>query len=182
MVYELGTFFQNFRRYVRSYDPTRMHDGSSSGAPASACDPAGYLNGDDGLPINPCGTIAASFFNDSFAFAAAGAPLAVDSSSIAWDSDRDNLYGDVPAENYNPGGCSLGAASLGAQPVDWGLPRECLLAWPRVPDRAGGGRLAWERAARARPLPSAHSFRPALLPLQAAPTRPSAAATRRWWG
>ena len=122
MVYELGSYFQNFRRYVRSYDPARMHDGASSGSPVSACNPFSYLdpsdNGSQALPINPCGQIAQSFFNDSFAFSATAPPpagagaagpatlLAVDSSSIAWSSDADHLYGDVPAENYNPGGAA----------------------------------------------------------------------------
>ena len=108
VAYELGTYFQNFRRYVRSYDPTRMHDGSSSGSPVSACNPFSYLDDNNTQPINPCGQIAHSFFNDTFSFAVAGSsePLQVDDSSIAWSSDADNLYGAVPAENYNPGGAS----------------------------------------------------------------------------
>ena len=108
MAYQLGTFFQNFRRYVRSYDPTRMHDGSASGSPVAACNPFSYLGDNASLPINPCGQIAHSFFNDSFAFARAGGgdELPVDSSAIAWSSDADNLYGSVPAENYNLGGAA----------------------------------------------------------------------------
>lgn len=107
VAYELGTYFQNFRRYVRSYDPTRMHDGSSSGSPVAACNPFSFLGDNGSLPINPCGQIAQSFFNDTFTFAVAGSgQLEVDSSSIAWSSDADNLYGAVPAENYNPGGTS----------------------------------------------------------------------------
>ncbi|PRW50939.1 ALA-interacting subunit 3 isoform A [Chlorella sorokiniana] len=110
VAYELSTYFQNFRRYARSYDPTRMHDGSSSGSPVSACNPFSYLGDNNSFPINPCGQIAQSFFNDTFSFAVADEgslqPVAVDSSSIAWSSDADNLYGAVPAENYNPGGAA----------------------------------------------------------------------------
>lgn len=110
VAYELKSYFQNFRRYVRSYDPARMHDGGDSADPASACQPFSYLGDNDSQPINPCGQIAASFFNDTFAFRVEGpagggaAPLAVDDSGIAWSSDADHLYGDVPAVNYNPGG------------------------------------------------------------------------------
>lgn len=111
--YELGSFFQNFRRYVRSYDPNRMNDGADSGSPLSACEPFAYLQSDSNtsLPINPCGQIAHSFFNDSFSLSAAPADpsaqpqaLPLDASDIAWPSDRKHLYGPVPAENYNPGG------------------------------------------------------------------------------
>lgn len=108
VVFELGTYFQNFRRYVRSYDPVQMHDGGNS--PLAACAPFQYLTNPDGsndnsAAITPCGQIAHSFFNDSYSLAIrGGAPLAVDDSSIAWPSDRDNLYGPVTAKNYNPGG------------------------------------------------------------------------------
>ena len=69
--YRLGSFFQNYRRYVRSIDSNAMHDGSS-GAGSSACDPFRYV-GDEANPalpnngaIFPCGQIANSNFNDSF--------------------------------------------------------------------------------------------------------------------
>lgn len=106
VVFELGSFFQNFRRYVRSYDPTRMHDGSGSGSPVSACAPFAYIDpGNNTLPINPCGQIAQSFFNDTFSLSlAGGGDLPVDDSDIAWSSDANHLYGPVSAENYNPGG------------------------------------------------------------------------------
>lgn len=104
VAFELSSFFQNFRRYVRSYDPNRMHDGGSSGSPASACQPFSFLGDNDSLPINPCGQIAANFFNDTFRFLGpGGASLALDDSDIAWPSDANDLYGAVPAENYNPG-------------------------------------------------------------------------------
>ena len=107
MAFELGSYFQNFRRYARSYDPTRMHDGAGSGGPVSACNPFSYLGDNDSLPINPCGQIANSFFNDTFSLlatpagASAGAPLEMDDSGIAWSSDADHLYGPVTPENYN---------------------------------------------------------------------------------
>jgi hypothetical protein len=102
LVFELGSFFQNFRRYVRSYDPNRMHDGADSGSPVSACQPFSYLGGNGSLPINPCGQIANNFFNDTFRVLGPGGELEVDDSSIAWSSDADHLYGPVAAVNYNP--------------------------------------------------------------------------------
>ncbi|EFN56748.1 hypothetical protein CHLNCDRAFT_17454, partial [Chlorella variabilis] len=103
VAFELGSFFQNFRRYVRSYDPTRMHDAPPTASPISACQPFSYLDGNESLPISPCGQIAANFFNDTFRLLApGGAELDLDDSAIAWPSDADHLYGPVAAENYNP--------------------------------------------------------------------------------
>ena len=111
VAFELGAYYQNFRRYVRSFDPARMHDGGNKSSPAAACDPFSYLGPNSTLPINPCGQIAHSFFNDTFQLAIAGGPgggaavpLELDESNIAWATDREDLYGAVPAENYNPGG------------------------------------------------------------------------------
>lgn len=118
VVVELGSYFQNFRRYVRSYDSVLMHDGGSA-SPASACSPFAYLGEGTSAPINPCGQIAHSFFNDTFRFAVAQpgagapAPLPVDDSSIAWSSDAKHLYGAVPAVNYNPGSTPEQAALRG---------------------------------------------------------------------
>ncbi|KAL4437762.1 hypothetical protein ABPG77_005674 [Micractinium sp. CCAP 211/92] len=106
VIFELGSFFQNFRRYVRSYDGTRMHDGANSGSPVSACAPFAYIDSNnDSLPINPCGQIAQSFFNDTFSLSlAGGGQLQVDDSDIAWSSDANHLYGPVAPENFNPAG------------------------------------------------------------------------------
>jgi len=44
------------------------------------------LNPDD--PAIPCGLVAKSFFNDTYSITyPSGAPVTIDSSSIAWDSD-----------------------------------------------------------------------------------------------
>ncbi|GAB4818473.1 hypothetical protein N2152v2_005519 [Parachlorella kessleri] len=109
--YRLGSFFQNYRRYVRSIDSNAMHDGSS-GAGSSACDPFRYV-GDEANPaltydgaIFPCGQIANSNFNDSFTMTltpegGSEVPLELDESNLAWPSDQEHLYGDVTAFNYN---------------------------------------------------------------------------------
>jgi hypothetical protein len=106
VVYELGSFRQNYRRYVRSYDAKQMHDGGNLPG-ASACQPYQY-EGDgvnSSLPYDgavlPCGQISHSYFNDSFTVLINGNQEAIDDSSIAWPSDANHLYGDVQAINYN---------------------------------------------------------------------------------
>ncbi|KAL4549248.1 hypothetical protein Ndes2526B_g04279 [Nannochloris sp. 'desiccata'] len=108
VVFELGDFHQNYRRYVRSYDGQQMHDGSPMPG-MSACAPFRYQgatdDANDSLPENgailPCGQIAHSFFNDSYALALNGQGLAIDDTNIAWSGDKDHLYGDVLPINYN---------------------------------------------------------------------------------
>ena len=99
--YRLTNFYQNHRRYVKSLDTDQL---KGKAVPAStidggSCDPL-QLNG-TGKPYYPCGLIANSLFNDSFA-----EPLNVDvqggsapnitfpmtNKGIAWSSDK-ALYG-----------------------------------------------------------------------------------------
>jgi hypothetical protein len=118
VVYDLADFRQNYRRYVRSYDPDQMKSGiGADGAGATgvdACQPFQYEGGAEdasapyGGAVLPCGQIAHSFFNDTFSLALGGADLAVDSSSIAWAADAEHLYGDVAAVNYNAEAASRG--------------------------------------------------------------------------
>lgn len=108
VVFELGTFYQNYRRYVRSFDSKQMHDGDVFPG-ASACDPYIY----EGFSANtslaeqgailPCGQISHSNFNDSFVLSSdePDLNLSIDDSSIAWGSDAEHLYGNVTAVNYN---------------------------------------------------------------------------------
>lgn len=111
VTYELGTFYQNYRRYVRSYDPTQMHDGDLFPG-TSSCEPFLYqtasgLDPDESLPeqgaILPCGQISHSNFNDSFALSSSipALDVSIDESDIAWASDREHLYGNVTAVNFN---------------------------------------------------------------------------------
>lgn len=108
VVFELGNFHQNYRRYVRSFDPDQLHDGSSVPG-LSACNPFRYQDPNDAgnasLPQNgailPCGQISHSFFNDTYSLSLGGAPLRIDESEIAWNADKEHLYGNVTASNYN---------------------------------------------------------------------------------
>ena len=108
VVFELGTFYQNYRRYVRSYDAEQMHDGDIFPG-GSACDPfiyEGYSTNDslaEQGAILPCGQISHSNFNDSFVLSSnqPDLNLSIDDSSIAWASDAEHLYGNVTSVNYN---------------------------------------------------------------------------------
>jgi len=65
MYYKLTNYYQNHRRYVRSYNSDQFKGVpvSASTLDGDACDP---LSVRDGLPIYPCGLIANSVFNDTF--------------------------------------------------------------------------------------------------------------------
>ena len=72
--YELGNYYQNHKRYVRSRDDNQM---AGKDAGSGKCAPQQYVGGnpDPSLPnggeVTPCGLIAWSQFNDSFGDAAA---------------------------------------------------------------------------------------------------------------
>lgn len=127
--YELRGVYQNHRRYVKSRSDEQLANrggGIAAGEAATRlanCQPMLFFNGDPDKVINPCGLIAWSNFNDSYAVsvvagegggggaagggaggggAAAPAPVPVEASGIALDSDVDRRYGAYFAENFNP--------------------------------------------------------------------------------
>lgn len=60
----MKNFFQNHRRYYLSYDASQLQGQLlSEGDVSLNCDPL-YKNGS--LLLNPCGLVAASFFNGKF--------------------------------------------------------------------------------------------------------------------
>ncbi|KAL8691774.1 MAG: hypothetical protein Q9218_003075 [Villophora microphyllina] len=101
LYYRLTNFYQNHRRYVKSLDTNQLKgDAVSSGTISkSNCDPLRLDS--QKRPYYPCGLIANSLFNDSFA-----QPLLLNvegknqmnqtynmtNKGIAWDSDK-ALYG-----------------------------------------------------------------------------------------
>ncbi|ESK88418.1 transcription regulator [Moniliophthora roreri MCA 2997] len=66
MYYKLTNFYQNHRRYVKSLDSDQLRGkgGSPKDLDDSDCKPLGSI---DGKAIYPCGLIANSMFNDTFA-------------------------------------------------------------------------------------------------------------------
>ena len=100
LYYQLTNFYQNHRRYVKSYDQDQLNGQAldHDAIKGSDCDPLQVA--DNGKPYYPCGLIANSLFNDTFF-----SPVllnAVDSADnheeytmtnkgIAWSTDKD-LY------------------------------------------------------------------------------------------
>ena len=193
LAFQLNSFFQNYRRYVRSLDSKVMHDGASDSV-AAACAPFQYVPDPNGtLPyggaINPCGQIANSNFNDTYTLSVVApggggaGPLTLDDSDIAWPSDANHLYGPVPAVNFNQNPDTRGGATVATllnQDQHWMVSAR---AWEggRAGVRGGGGGGAWRRGAvvvRAAVggravAPPPHSGRGALCPQPTRPTRPT---------
>ncbi|CAG8546445.1 7238_t:CDS:2 [Paraglomus occultum] len=121
MYYRLTNFYQNHRRYVKSFDAKQLQGDAVSAATLEAgnCKPLATI---DGKPIYPCGLIANSMFNDTIyeprLINATGpnteTPINFTSVGIAWPSDRQkygptkyNASDVVPPPNWQnrfPGG------------------------------------------------------------------------------
>lgn len=115
--YRLTNFYQNHRRYVKSFQADQLKGDAVSNDTirGSTCTPL-YNNETDGKIYYPCGLIANSFFNDTF-----HNPVLLNSNNgtsnetysmnsqtdIAWSSDAE-LYGET---KYN--------LSLIAPPPNW---------------------------------------------------------------
>lgn len=102
LYYQLTNFYQNHRRYVKSFDQGQLkgHARDHSQIKGSDCDPL-QNDPDTGLPYYPCGLIANSLFNDTFfsptllntiGNSAPDSVYHMVDKGIAWSSDKD-LYG-----------------------------------------------------------------------------------------
>jgi hypothetical protein len=105
LYYRLTNFYQNHRRYVKSFNSDQLKGSATSNSDlikSGSCDPltldpaSNYTK-----PYYPCGLIANSIFNDTFynpvlLDTTDGAPnmtyIMNNGSGISWDSDKD-LYG-----------------------------------------------------------------------------------------
>lgn len=67
--YQLGNYFQNHRRYVKSKSERQLRGLSASRSELNDCKPEDVVNGE---VIVPCGLIAWSLFNDTFEFSTNG--------------------------------------------------------------------------------------------------------------
>jgi hypothetical protein len=75
-----------------------------------SCDPEATTG--DGALIVPCGLIAWSLFNDTYAFSVNKKDLQVNKKNIAWASDKNSKFGsDVFPSNFQKGGL-IGGGSL----------------------------------------------------------------------
>uniref|UniRef100_A0ACD5TEJ0 Uncharacterized protein n=1 Tax=Avena sativa TaxID=4498 RepID=A0ACD5TEJ0_AVESA len=128
--YQLENYYQNHRRYVksRSDQQLRSKDYKDPVAVIKSCDPEATST--DGALIVPCGLIAWSLFNDTYAFSVNKKEVPVNKKNIAWASDKNSKFGsDVFPRNFQKGGL-IGGANLNEK-----LPlseQEDLIVWMRT--------------------------------------------------
>lgn len=103
--YELTNFYQNHRRYVKSRSDAQLAGTVYTDASALAdCDPLRTTGGTSGGRIlHPCGLVANSYFNDTFAVTAPAGTV-MDETGITWDTDRAKFKAiDAATIANNPG-------------------------------------------------------------------------------
>lgn len=102
LYYRLTNFYQNHRRYVQSIDEDQINGKAKSAAALKSDDTCKPLTLDEnGMPYYPCGLIANSFFNDTFASPnylgdlsdvtsspSENSSYTMSSTGIAWSNDR----------------------------------------------------------------------------------------------
>ncbi|XP_066493684.1 cell cycle control protein 50B [Tiliqua scincoides] len=126
LYYQLSGYYQNNRRYSVSRDDRQLSgDAWALRHPADECRPFQRLAND--TPIAPCGAIADSLFNDSFALhrllpGGAHVPVPLDTRGISWWTDTNLKF-----RNPEPINGSLARAFAGtAKPPGWPLPAYAL--------------------------------------------------------
>ncbi|XP_015877525.2 putative ALA-interacting subunit 2 isoform X1 [Ziziphus jujuba] len=124
--YQLDNYYQNHRRYVKSKSEQQLLHGLKFNA-TSTCKPQESNNG---RPVVPCGLIAWSLFNDTYAFIRGRSELKVNRNNIAWKSDRDHKFGKhVYPFNFQNG------TLIGGGNLDLSIPlsdQEDLIVWMRT--------------------------------------------------
>ncbi|KAK9806926.1 hypothetical protein WJX72_007738 [[Myrmecia] bisecta] len=104
--YELDNFYQNHRRYVKSRSDQQLRGEEAASSSLKDCEPELYVGGDRDKMINPCGLIAWSYFNDTFALAvtetgSSSVALPVNETGIAWATDISKKFGPYNTSNFN---------------------------------------------------------------------------------
>lgn len=105
--YELTNFYQNHRRYVKSKSEDQIQGKvlASGAAGLKDCEP--LITREEGSTktiLHPCGLIAQSFFNDTFALASpAASGVTMDETAISWKADRERFKGLSDAEKNRTG-------------------------------------------------------------------------------
>ena len=110
--YQLDNFYQNHRRYVKSRSNGQIGGGELTvDQLKSDCDPivtnedifevtgidhswdpVNPVKLDPKAPANPCGLVAASFFNDTYKVFNGDVEIGIDQTGIAWETDRDKKF------------------------------------------------------------------------------------------
>ena len=138
--YQLGNFFQNHRRYVKSKSERQLRGLIASSSELNDCKPEDMVNGQ---VIVPCGLIAWSFFNDTFQLSTNGflndnGTVFVNKTGISWKTDREERFNDTvfPANFPNNNRTLLpNASQIGGGCLNESLPlskNENLMVWMRT--------------------------------------------------
>jgi hypothetical protein len=113
LYYKLDNFYQNHRTYVKSVNYDQLGGDDLPVSDLDDCSPIktnaelgfekshGNIGFNQGINLvseaaaNPCGLIARSFFNDTYALSIDDplTAIGVDETDIAWDSDEDHKFG-----------------------------------------------------------------------------------------
>jgi len=120
LYYGLDNFYQNHRRYVKSRDDKQLL-GKPIDAPSSDCSP--FDKDSKGQPFAPCGAIANSLFNDTFALTdndnSDDNEVKLLKTNISWPSDKAKKF-------KNPGSLDPTSEKFGfkntSKPMYWRKP------------------------------------------------------------
>uniref|UniRef100_A0A0D9Z1B1 ALA-interacting subunit n=1 Tax=Oryza glumipatula TaxID=40148 RepID=A0A0D9Z1B1_9ORYZ len=125
--YQIGDFYQNHRRYVKSRSDKQLRYKNAVHL-TKDCDPEG--NTVDGAPIVPCGLIAWSLFNDTYTISVNKKAIEVNKKDIAWKSDKTDKFGsDIYPSNFQKGSLIGGAKLNESIPLS---EQEDLIVWMRT--------------------------------------------------
>uniref|UniRef100_A0A0E0K814 ALA-interacting subunit n=1 Tax=Oryza punctata TaxID=4537 RepID=A0A0E0K814_ORYPU len=125
--YQIGDFYQNHRRYVKSRSDKQLRYKNAVHL-TKDCDPEG--NTVDGAPIVPCGLIAWSLFNDTYTISVNKKAIKVNKKDIAWKSDKTDKFGsDIYPSNFQKGSLIGGAKLNESIPLS---EQEDLIVWMRT--------------------------------------------------
>ncbi|KAI3954502.1 hypothetical protein MKW92_001800 [Papaver armeniacum] len=125
--YELHGFHQNHLRYAKDKSNKQLRSKAYEGD-TETCTPKEITANKS--RIVPCGLIAWSLFNDTYAFFVNNLPINVNKTNIAWKSDRKHKFGkDVFPKNSQAGGLIGGAKLNASKPLS---EHEDLMVWMRL--------------------------------------------------
>jgi len=101
LYYRLENYYQNHRRYVKSRNDEQLRgDIVKSYSSLEDCDPLKSVDGshDSSKFYLPCGLIAWSLFNDTFALRSDNSSIPLRKNGIAWSSDVKEKFNNPPVD------------------------------------------------------------------------------------
>jgi len=111
LLYQLEGFYQNHRRYISSKSNAQLSGKVVDFTSAKTCSPfltnakMKVTHSWKGVPLDPnalaspCGDIAYTYFNDTYALYFNGVQIPIDETGISWPGDKGGKY--RRAENSN---------------------------------------------------------------------------------